>query len=460
MMMTADERGPPALSPVPAPILATVARPARKLGPIAFLRTATTNTLGICDEEVFRELVVVRRYGPFPVAFVSDPEGVRRILVERPDDYPRLATIRRLYATDVGTGTLASDGQTWRDRRRIAAAVVDRRAFLPDLPRLLQMAEAEAETWGEQHGAAPFNLERAVADLWFTVLNEEVTGGDPRGRAILAWLAKVPRKPRFFDVLPMPEGLRPLLSKARLAPARAALREELTAMIRERESPGWAGPRDLLWRVAQATDRTTGRPLPLEDRRDEASSILAAGEATIRGLTWFWYLLAQHPGVRTRVEAELDGLEQVTPEALERLPYLKRVVDEALRLYPPIPTMVRQGRQADVIGGKRIPKGAYVFVIPWVIHRHERLWDDPERFDPDRFLPERRASRPRLAYIPFSAGARVCSGASLATAMMLAVIAALGRRYRIGLAPGRVVDLFGAITLHPRGGLWATLERR
>lgn len=450
-------------SATPRVVPAMVDRPDKPLGPLQFLKTVTSNTLGICDAQVFEDLVVQRRYGPFRIAFVSDPVGVKRILVDEPDTFPRLSTIRRLYAIDVGTGTLASDGDTWRRHRRVATAAIDRRAFGPDLPMLSGLAEEEAGTWSHRLGTAPFNIEAEVAALWVTLLNREVTGGDPDGVPILLWLKKVPRKPEFFDVLPIPAALRPLVSSGRQTTERARLSGRLREMIEQRMRPDFGGARDLLWRIAHTADRKTGETLPLNEMRDEAASIAAGGDAAIRALTWFWYLLALRPDVEERIHAELDALlgdAPLDPAHLAEAPYTRQVLDEVMRLYPPIPAIVRQARRSDEVCGERIARGTYVFVMPWVIHRHRRLWDDPDAFDPDRFLKERSADRNRYSFIPFSAGMRVCSAASYAVAQIMIILLALVRRYRFRLVADKLVRPFGGISLQPRGGLWVTLEPR
>ncbi len=452
----------PASPPTTPPVLAVPRRPQHRLDPLTFLRTAGSDTVSIFDEALFDELVVVRRYGPVPVAFVSDPAGVRHVLVDRFDDYPRIPAIRRLYAAEIGTGTLANSGPVWWRHRRIAGPAMDRRAIAPDVPGLVAAAEAHAARLSEG-GGAPVNIERFVGEVAADLLNRLSSGGDPRVAPILAWLAKVPRKPKALDLLPMPDWLKERVSSARQSPERAALRAGLQALVEERLAPGYAGPRDLLWRIAHATDRDTGERLPLPEMRDEAASLMTGGEATVRALTWIWYLLALHPHVEARLHAELDevlGDAPLTPEHLRRLPYLRRVLDETLRLYPPIPVVPRRAARADVICGVKTPRGAIVIVSPWVVHRHRKLWDAPETFDPDRFTEARGAGRPRFAFIPFIVGPGLCSGSHFASVQMLAVTAALARRWRFTLRPGDDVTPFGGISLHPRDGLWVVPEPR
>ena len=153
----------------------------------------------------------------------------------------------------------------------------------------------------------------------------------------------------------------------------------------------------------------------------------------MRALTWVWYLLALDPGVETRLHTELDRVVQggpLTPDHLPQLAYLRQVIEETMRLYPPIPAIPRQAAADDVLCGHPVPRRSIVVVLPWVVHRHRRLWIDPDRFDPDNFSPERRAARHRFAYLPFSAGPRVCVGAGFAMTQMTIVVAALARRFR------------------------------
>lgn len=445
------------------PVLAMPPRPDKRLPPLKLLRTAATNTLGIFDEALFEQPVVVRRYGLITLAFVSDPAGIRQVLVDKFSDYPRLPVIRRLYAAEIGTGTLATTGEIWARHRRIVAPTLDRRAIAPSISSLIASANAAASLFDDEPTGAAINVEKSVSRMWLQLLNQMVTGGDPRAIPILTWLGKVPRKPRALDLLPMPARLRSFVSPATQSPERAALREQLLGLIQERLVCGYAGPQDFLWRIAHGVDRQTGLPLPLAEMRDEASSQLAAGEASVRALTWIWYLLALHPDVEAKLHAELDivlGEDVLQPDHLKQLVYTRRVLDEVIRLYPPIPVIVRQAQRADVIGGLRVPRRAIVIVSPYVVHRHRRLWSDPDVFDPDRFQEDKSMGRPRFAYIPFSAGPGVCTGSSFAMMQMMIVVAILARRYRFHLASHEPISAFGGISLQPRGGLWMRVERR
>jgi cytochrome P450 len=181
-------------------------------------------------------------------------------------------------------------------------------------------------------------------------------------------------------------------------------------------------------------------------------------------MTWIWYLLARHPRERDRLHEELDRvLGGRTPgqEDLARLPFTRRVVDESLRVLPPTPGIsARVAREADELGGAKVSKGAYLVVLPWVLQRHRGTWQEPERFDPDRWLPERSAGRPRLASMPFGAGPRVCIGQRLAETEIVLILATLAQHYELDLASDAPVEIRHNVTIRPKGGLPMRLKRR
>lgn len=234
-------------------------------------------------------------------------------------------------------------------------------------------------------------------------------------------------------------------------------------LIAARRQPDYTGPRDLLWRIARARDRDADGGLDSAEIRDEVLTLGATAATPLRVFAWLWYLLATHPAVEARVHAELDrvlGGRPPNAEDLPRLVYLRQIVDETLRLYPPAPTMLRSAIAEDIVCGRKIPKRAIVGVFPWVVHRHRRLWHDPDRFDPDRFTPDQIAARSRYAYLPFAIGPHVCIGASLALVEIMIAVAVLAQRFRFRLVPGRVIEPIAWTNLHPKGGIRMTVEPR
>jgi cytochrome P450 len=209
-------------------------------------------------------------------------------------------------------------------------------------------------------------------------------------------------------------------------------------------------PRDLL--DLMATDPETGKPVPRRRLADQVATMIAAGHATTAvALFWSFYLLAAAPTVQQRIAAEAASLD-LTPEgaadALPHLVYTRAVVQEALRLYPPAYGIFRVARQADEADGVPIPKGAIVMIAPWLLHRHRRLWAEPDVFDPARFLPGAPAPD-RFAYLPFGIGPRICIGAQFALTEATLVLARLVRQFEIGRADDRPVIPVAAITVRP-----------
>ncbi|HEX2725583.1 MAG TPA: cytochrome P450, partial [Beijerinckiaceae bacterium] len=240
--------------------------------------------------------------------------------------------------------------------------------------------------------------------------------------------------------------------------------DELLAARRAVIARGDEPPDDLLTLLLEAADPETGQGLgEVEVRANIATFIGAGHETTANALSWSLYLLSQAPDMRERVEREVDqvaGERPLVAEDLSRLAFTRAVVDEALRLYPPAPLITRAAITDDRIGRFKIPKGSMVAIAPWVLHRHHCLWDEPDAFDPDRFMPARRAAIDRFAYLPFGAGPRICIGASFALQEAVTVLAGVARAARLDLVADHVVQPVQRVTLRPQGGLPMRLSFR
>jgi cytochrome P450 len=212
-----------------------------------------------------------------------------------------------------------------------------------------------------------------------------------------------------------------------------------------------------------ARDEETGEQMSDKQLRDELLTMLVAGhETTATALSWAWALLDLHPEAAAKLHAELDtllGERAPTVADLPHLAYTRMVIDETMRLYPPIYIFSRAVKADDTIGGFRIRKGDSVDISPYVTHRHPAFWPDPERFEPERFAPEAVAARHKFAYIPFSSGPRICIGNSFALMEATLALATLARRVRLRLS-GPLPAPEPLLTLRPKGGLHMRVERR
>jgi cytochrome P450 len=220
---------------------------------------------------------------------------------------------------------------------------------------------------------------------------------------------------------------------------------------------------DLLSMLLLMRDEETGEGMSDHQVRDEVMTLLLAGhETTANTLTWTWYLLSQHPEIESRLHAELRtglGGNAPTVEQLPTLPYSAMVLQEALRLYPPVWILSRKALADDELGGCSIPKGSMVIVSPFATHRHPGFWEQPEVFDPERFTADRVAARHHFAHVPFGGGPRKCIGSSFALMEAQLVLATVAQHYRLRLIPGALVAPEAKITLRPRYGMPMSLER-
>jgi cytochrome P450 len=373
------------------------------------------------------------------------------------DNYPRIDVLHRVFAFTAGTGMLAAEGEVWRRHRRLLNPALDHRTVLADLPVFIELSEALAGHLARLPVGAEIDIGQTFAHL-VTAMTGRVFAADDRDiDAVLYRLGQYPGKYRLRDFLGFTSARRDRHNQI------AEFLPLIDRLIAARRRPDYAGPRDLLWRVANARDRNADGGLDSAEIRDEVLTLGATAATPLRVFAWLWYLLAMHPAVEARLHAELErvlGGRPPNAEDLPRLVYLRQIVDETLRLYPPAPTMLRSAIAEDIVCGRKIPKRAIVGVFPWVVHRHRRLWHDPDRFDPDRFTPDQIAARSRYAYLPFAIGPHVCIGASLALIEIIVSVAVLAQRFRFRLVPGRAIEPIAWTNLHPKGGIRMTVEPR
>lgn len=422
-----------------APLPAMPPRPRRPLSTPSLVRIGLRNSLALLDEALFEIPIVERRYVWGRFISVSDPDGIRRVMQDNVDNYPRIAPIRRVFAFRSGTGMLSAEGEVWRRHRRLLNPTLDHRAVIADLPLIAELSERLCGMLAALKEDEPINIGETFTHLVTAASGTVFAGAEREIDPALYRLGQYPGRYRLSDIL----GLRRRTSFEAVA--------LIDRLIAARRDPVYAGRHDLLWRIAE-----TG--LGDDEIRDEVLTLGATAATPLRVFPWLWYLLALHPEAEAKLHAELDRVldgRVPTAQDLPRLRYTRKVIDETLRLYPPAPTMLRVAAADDAIGGHRVPRGAIVGVFPWVIHRHRTLWEDPDRFDPDRPAPQSR-----YAYLPFAIGPHVCIGASLALVELTVAVAAIAQRFRFRLAPGRAVEPIAWTNLHPKGGIWMTKTAR
>ena len=420
-----------------------------------FLAAVRSNALLMWPDAAYERDVLVNRPLGRTQMLLNAPDAIHHVLVANPENYRRSPASIRLLRPIAGDGLLLSQGDTWRHQRRtIAPAMAPR--MIPMLAR--HMAEVATETVTSLRPRTEQRLDllaimqsTALEIAGRSMFSLEMQTFGPAMRAMLGEFGVSLGRPRLLDmVLPASVPTWRDLQRRRFQRRWMALVDRVIDS-RLASAPAEA-PRDLLDLLRQARDPETGAAFSRAQLRDQVSTMIVAGhETTAVTLFWALYLLAHAPEAQARIAEECRGLDLEADNAgasLAGLAYTRAVVSETLRLYPPAFTLARVANAADRAGAIDIPRGAVLLIAPWVLHRHRRLWRDPDAFDPTRFLPDAPAP-PRFAYLPFGAGPRVCVGAQFALTEAILVLASLVRAFRVALDGEQAVMPTPVITTQP-----------
>ena len=407
--------------------------------------------------------VVRFRVGPTDVHLVSHPDLIKEVLVTQQHRFMKGRGLQ--WAKHfLGEGLLTSEGDFHRRQRRLSQPAFHRHRIQSYATTMVDFALRTRDRWACGREVA---LDREMMALTMAIVGKTLFDADVEGEAeeIGASLTTVIS---FFPRFNLPAaGLLqrlPLRSNRRFERARARLDATIYRIIAERrKSPGDRG--DLLSMLLAARDEESdGTGMTDLQLRDELMTIFLAGhETTANALAWTFYLLSQNPAEEALFFAEIDRVlagRAPTLEDLKDLRYCESVLAESMRLFPPAWGMGRRVLEDAQVGPWLIPKGGNVAMAPWVVHRDERFWPDPLRFDPERFAPEAKAARSKFAYFPFGGGARQCIGEPFAWMEGVLILATLAQKWRLRLRPGHRVEPQALITLRPRYGMTMVAEAR
>jgi cytochrome P450 len=393
---------------------------------------------------------------------------VQHVFVTNARNYRKSPSNSATLTPLLGSGLFVSEGELWNRQRKVMTPAVAH-SRLADYARIVISAGTEALDGWRSRGPGPFEVD---VNEPFTLLTAEVISQimfgyrlGPKGMtlydAFKEYQASAGRV-HVAELIGLPEWFpRPGRRRGRRAVEKFdSVLLEIIATGRRR---GVEAPDDMLGMLLSFRD-DQGQPMSPGLVRDEVASIFLAGhETTAITLSWAFYLLDRHPAVEARVHEEVDRVFGDRAPAygdLERLVYSRAVIDETLRLFPPVHVFSRQALGDDEVCGHRVPKGSFVTVASWVLHRHKLWWQDPQEFRPERFLPENADKIDRFAYIPFGTGPRVCLGKHLGLLEATMLFAMTARGFRLRLKPGASVEPLGRMTLRPRWGMPMIVERR
>jgi cytochrome P450 len=452
-------------TPSPSHALLAADRPiptATSRGPLGHLlrfRRAPIPTLFECWREC-GDLTRVR-LGAVSPHLVIHPDGVQHVLQSNAKNYDKQTRGFSKLKLALGEGLLTSEGALWRKQRRAVQPAFHKERLEGFAAVMTDATATMLDGWGRR--TEPLDVADEMTGLTLDIIARTMfsaeLGPDSKSLASMVTLSARHINSRitsltgmfdFWEKLPTPANRRFW-----------AARREGDALIHrviERRRSGKTEPTsDLLSMLMESRDQETGEGMSDQQLRDEVVTIFSAGhETTAQALTWTFYLLSTHPEAERRLRDEVRAALGDTPPTLADLPrlgYAGRVIKESMRLFPPAWAISRRAETDDHLGAHRIPARTFVLLVPYLTHRHPAFWENPEGFDPDRFLPERSKGQHRFAYVPFGAGARMCIGSNFALMEAQLVLASVVQRYRLDLLPGHPVELDALITLRSRHGM-------
>lgn len=442
----------------------TVAPPPHPLGLTRFLIQFVRNPLLALPQAVYEEpllLAPTRRR----IAWVTDPALVERILLHEHESFPKTPLEKRVFEQTLGDGILTSQGQSWRWQRRTAAPLFRHQDLLAHIPAMTSAAQEQVERWRRFAPGDVQPIERGMTDLTFDVFTSTLLAGADRAdgeiikRSGTQFLSRISWEIAWAMVGLPPWAWHP--AKGTMRRSAVAMRGAVERIVAQRRAgalqPGQEPARDILGRLLAARDPESGEPMSDKQIADNLLTFIAAGhETTAKALTWTLYLLARAPEWQDALRTEIAGVCGASPVAarhLEGLRLTQMVLKESMRLYPPAPVLSREvGRDLE-LGGIPMAAGTLIVIPIFAIHRHRRLWVDPDRFDPQRFAPGNEANQLRTQFMPFGFGPRTCIGMAFAMIEATVVLATLVRAVRFDWDGRHLPEPVSRVTLRPKGGM-------
>lgn len=423
------------------------------------------NAIASWSKEAYEEDIVRGRFFRRSSFILNTPETIRHVLVDNYENYTRTPAGFRVLRPILGEGLLLAEGRTWKTQRRTLAPAFSPRAVSLLVPHMVS-ATGDAIAALDAKRDSPVDLRAAMQHLALDVAGRTMFSFEigRHGAALRGFVNDYGERlaqPRFLDLLlplgwPSPQDI-----------SRALFRRKWTRfmsmLIAERKAMGVEGsaPRDLFDLMVAARDPETNEAFTDAQLGDQVSTMILAGhETTATALFWALYLLSLDPSTQDEVarEASAVALTGDAPD-LSRLPFTRAVIDETLRLYPPAFLIVRAARGPDVVAGMAIARGDVLMVAPWVLHRHEKLWRDPNAFEPTRFLPS-NPPPDKFAYLPFGAGPRVCIGAQFAITEATLALAKLIGTFKVELLDRAPITPTAVVTTQPDRSPMFRIARR
>lgn len=401
------------------------------------------------------------------VMLAVHPDMVETVVMKHGELYEKGKTTYEPIALLTGHGVLVSEGDKWRRRRKLMQPALSRESVAGFAPVMTQCAREHVEQWLKRPNQdQPVEITSAMQHLTLDIVCRTLFGADLEAdndtfaKAFRGCAHFVDRRINTPMRFPM---WMPLPSHQAFKRDHGTLSEIALRLIRARRASGELR-RDLLGMLIAAQDDEGGPQLTDDELRDEVITLIIAGHETVAvSLTWAIHALSRHREVRAKLDEELERVlngRPPEPSDFMALDYTRRVIQETMRIWPPVWGLSRQAIADNELGGYPVPKGMMVSVSAYSTHRHPEFWCDPETFNPDRFTEAESAKRPRFAYYPFAGGPRVCAGERFAMVEATLSLATMAQRFDWQPLNNRPVEIDPTFTLRPKGGLRLKLINR
>ena len=432
-----------------------------------YFRLFRQDILSAQPQRLYRAWMAEFKTPFFRSYLLNQPNLLDTVLRERPMDFPKSNRIAEGLRPLLGNSVFLSNGEVWKRQRRIIDPAFEGGRLRDAFGSVAAAGQAAVARLGGATG--PLEVEAVTSHLAADVIFRSLFSipiSDQVATQVFNEFRDYQRSQPILNpaaLVPMPRWI-PRLHRRKTRAAAARIRALIGTLTAQRASDiaNGTAPDDLATKIMTTPDPETGQVFETDEMVDQVAIFFLAGhETSASALSWALYLLALYPEAQERVAKEAAALDE-TPEFgdLSKLRFTRDVFRETLRLYPPVPMMVREATKAEKFRDRDIAKGAQLVISPWHLHRHERLWDNPNAFDPDRFATAAGKVSAQAAYIPFSAGARVCSGAGFAMMEGTLLLALLVRAFRFSTVAGKTPVPVAHLTVRSKDGIWLSAEPR
>lgn len=432
-----------------------------------YMRLFRRDILSAQPAKLYRAWMAEFRTPFFRSYLINDPELIRTVLKERPEDFPKSERIGAGLRPLLGESVFLTNGAKWKRQRRIIDPAFEGGRLRDTYPGIVAAGEAAVTRLRHQADGTPREIEaitsHVAADVIFRTLFSIPIEDATAAKVFDAFKAYQRSQPilNLAAFLPGPRWMPRFFGRETTKTARS-IRQLITTLTQARLEliKAGAAPDDLATKIMTTQDPETGETFDTQDMVDQVAIFFLAGhETSASALAWSLYLLARYPDWQERLAQEAQAFSGDFAD-LAQMGQTRDVFREALRLYPPVPMMVREASQPERFRDRVIKKGAQIVLSPWHLHRHSRIWENPDGFDPARWRREETQDCARRAYVPFSSGQRACTGAGFAMIEGVVLLATLLRNYRFSITDCMSPTPIAHLTVRAQDGIWIRITER